>query len=243
MFKKSDEIQERILATALKANGESASYFPQILDYAVQRFGKDNKRLTRLISASVSSAEGGDSIGGIDWRRLFSAKRVLDDITAFRTLANLRNESDPPAGDMKVLEEDYGSPLVSGDALLRLSSSAKNDTFEDYPRVTDATAYDSKRASLFKTRKRDGSFAIVQLAGNVTVMGVTVLDAPDDLIVWVSREGDEWVEVGKAGKGKNRVDLRANPQTVKFVKAGFAPSEVKRELSLKKILVYGVRLY
>ena len=51
LFKKSDEIQERILATALKANGESASYFPQILDYAVQRFGKDDKRLTRLISA------------------------------------------------------------------------------------------------------------------------------------------------------------------------------------------------
>jgi hypothetical protein len=243
LFKKSDEIQERILATALKANGESASYFPQILDYAIQRFGKDNKRLTRLVSASVSSAEGSDSDGGIDWRRLFSSKRVLDDITAFRTLANLRNESDPPAGDMKVLEEDYGSPLVSGDALLRLSSSAKNDTFEDYPRVSDATACDSKRPGLFKTRKRDGSFAIVQLAGNVIVKGVTVLDAPDDLIVWVSRDGDEWVEVGKAGKGNCRVDLRANPQTVKFVKIGFAPDGLKRELSLKKILVYGDRLY
>lgn len=243
LFKKSNEIQERILATALKANGESASYFPQILDYAVQRFGNDNKRLTRLISASVSLAEGSDSDGGIDWRRLFSAKRVLDDVTAFRTLANLRNESDPPAGDMKVLEEDYGSTLVSGEALLRLSSSAKNDTFEDYPRVTDATVYDSKRPGLFKTRKRDGSFAIVQLAGNVTVKGVTVLDAPDDLIVWVSQDGDEWVEVGKAGKGKNRVDLRANPQTVKFVKIGFAPDGLKRELSLKKILVYGDRLY
>lgn len=242
-FNDSIEIEENLTAVALKANSDSASYLPHILDYAIKRFGDQRERLSHLLTISVSSGDDGESKDGINWRNLYSSKGVLEDIDAFRVLADLRNEINPPTGDQKVLEVDYGAPLVSGDALLRTSSSVKNDTLEDYPRVSDATSYDSKLTGYFKTRKQVEPFAIVELPGNAVIKGVTVLGAPDDLVVWVSQNGDTWTAVGKVGKSDYRVDLCTNPQTVKFVKVGFAPSEGKRQLSLKKILVYGDRLY
>ena len=45
------------------------------------------------------------------------------------------------------------------------------------------------------------------------------------------------------GNGERRVDLRKDPQTAKFVKVGFEPGGGKKPLSLKKILVYGNKLY
>ena len=45
------------------------------------------------------------------------------------------------------------------------------------------------------------------------------------------------------GNGEWRVDLRKDSPTAKFVKVGFEPGGGKKSLSLKKILVYGSKLY
>ncbi len=45
------------------------------------------------------------------------------------------------------------------------------------------------------------------------------------------------------GNGERRVDLRKDSPTAKFVKVGFEPGGGKKSLSLKKILVYGSKLY
>ena len=181
------------------------------------------------------------------------------DRTAFRMLANFRNESEPPAGTAKVPETDYDAPLVSDDALVLVSSSGKGDTPEDYARVSDATPYDPKRQGLFATKAEDAPWAIVELAGAVKVSGVTVMGEAKGLSFWLSDDGEEWRKVGERGMGNGergmgngergmgngewRVDLRKDSPTAKFVKVGFEPDGKKKPLSLKKILVYGNKLY
>ncbi len=137
------------------------------------------------------------------------------------------------------------APLVSGDALVKISSRGKGDTPEDYARVSDATPYDPKRKGLFTTKAEDAPWAIVELAGDVEIEGVTVVGESKGLSFWLSDDGEEWRKVGERGmgNGERRVDLRKDSPSAKFVKVGFEPGVGKKSLSLKKILVYGKKLY
>ena len=260
-FKGHPVLEDKILAVALEANKGSPSYLPQIFGYALEHFGKDKDRLERLFmyAASFGNRNGNrvtvDGKRGFDWRQLFAMGDFRTDRTAFRMLANFRNESEPPAGTAKVSETDYDAPLVSDDALVLVSSSGKGDTPEDYARVSDATPYDPKRKGLFATKSEDAPWAIVELAGAVKVSGVTVVGEAKGLSFWISDDGEEWRKVGESasakaaagkretGNGERRVDLRKESPTAKFVKVGFEPGGGKKSLSLKKILVYGNKLY
>ena len=193
---------------------------------------------------------GADGFGDVRSAAFFARDGKMDEGRAFiaelfRMIAAFRNESEPPTGTAKVPEKDFGAPLVSGDALVRISSSGKGDTPEDYARVTDATPYDPKRKGLFATKPEDAPYAVVELAGNVEIAGVTVVGEAKNLVLWISDNGEEWRKVGERGmgNGERRVDLRKDSPSAKFVKVGFEPGGSKRSLSLKKILVYGNKLY
>ena len=88
-----------------------------------------------------------------------------------------------------------------GDALVRVSTSGRGDTPEDYPRVSDATPYDPKRKGLFTTRAEDAPWAMVELAGDVEITGVTVVGEAKNLVFWLSDDGEEWRKVGELGMG------------------------------------------
>ena len=257
-FKGHPVLEDKILAVALEANKGSPSYLPQIFGYALEHFGKDKDRLERLFTYAASfgnkngergtgNGERGTGNGerGFNWRQLFAMGGFRTDRTAFRMLANFRNESEPSAGTAKVPETDYGAPIVSDDALVLVSSSGKGDTPEDYARVSDATPYDPKRKGLFATKAEDAPWAIVELAGDVEIAGVTVVGEAKGLSFWLSDDGEEWRKVGERGmgNGERRVDLRKDSPTAKFVKVGFEPGGGKKQLVLKKILVYGKKLY
>ena len=264
-FKGHPVLEDKILAVALEANKGRSGYLPQIFGYALQRFGKDKERLERFFSYAASfgnrngergtgNGERGTGNGerGFNWRQLFAMGDFQSDREAFRILANFRNESEPPTGTEKVPERDYGTSLVSGDALVKISSRGKGDTPEDYARVSDATPYDSKRKGLFTTKAEDAPWAIVELAGDVEIAGVTVVGEAIGLSFWLSDDGEEWRKVGERGmgngergmgNGERRMDLRKDSPSAKFVKVGFEPGVGKKSLSLKKILVYGKKLY
>ena len=234
-----------MILVALRGIKGSPGYLPCIFGYALEHFGKDKDRLERLFSYAASfgnkNGERGTGNGerGFNWRQLFTMGDFRTDRTAFRMLANFRNESEPPAGTAKVRETDYGAPLVSDDALVLVSSSGKDDTPEDYARVSDASPYDPKRKGLFATKSEDAPWAIVELAGDVEIAGVTAVGEAKGLSFWLSGDGEDWRKVGERGMG----NLRKDPQTAKFVKVGFEPGGGKKPLSLKKILVYGNKLY
>ncbi len=258
-FKGKAELENKLLAVALEANKGSHGYMPQIFSFAMERFGKDKERLGRLfaIAASFGSKNGervtGNGEGGFNWRQIFALGDFRSDREAFRMLANFRNESEPPAGTAKVRETDYGAPLVSDDALVLVSSSGKDDTPEDYARVSDASPYDPKRKGLFATKSEDAPWAIVELAGDVEIAGVTVVGDAKGLSFWLSDDGEEWRKVGERGMGNGergvgngewKVDLRKDSPSAKFVKVGFEPGGGKKKpLSLSKILVYGNKLF
>ena len=246
-FKKNDDLMMKILSVALDANRDGSNYLAQIFAYALERWSKDKEKFGRFIAiASAYVGSGGETAkGAFNWRMISTIKGFREDRALFRMIAAFRNESEPPTGTAKVPEKDFGAPLVSGDALVRISSSGKGDTPEDYARVTDATPYDPKRKGLFATKPEDAPYAVVELAGNVEIAGVTVVGEAKNLVLWISDNGEEWRKVGERGmgNGERRVDLRKDSPSAKFVKVGFEPGGSKRSLSLKKILVYGNKLY
>ncbi len=254
MFRGFRAPREKILAAALAANRESPSYLPQTFAYAVGRFAKDRNALESFFGTAAkvlgewrdgeSSGEKKES-GRVNWRRLCSVRGCGDSRAVFRMMADLRNEDDPPTGAATVPEEDYGAPLASGDALVATSSGGKGDTPEDHARVSDATPYDPGRKGLFATKAEEAPWAIVELAGAVSVKGVTVVGAAEGVRVWLQDADGEWREAahGASDGGVLRVDLREAPVAAKSVKVGYGPELGKKSLGLKKILVYGDRLF
>ena len=246
-FAKNDELTMKILSVALDANRDGSNYLAQIFAYALGRWSKDKEKFGRFLAiASAYAGSGGETAkGDFNWRMISAIKGFREDRALFRMIADFRNESEPPTGAAKVPEKDFGAPLVSGDALVRISSSGKGDTPEDYARVPDATPYDPKRKGLFATKPEDAPWAVVELASDVDVTGVTVVGEAKDLVLWLSEDGEEWRKVGDAATvaGDLRVDLRKDSPTAKFVKVGFGPGGGKKPLSLSKILVYGNKQY
>ena len=247
-------LEDEVLDAALVANKECASYLPQVFAYAIKRFAKDKKRLGAFFAKAGEVLGGsGDETAGekhkeggeANWRRLCSVKGCGENREAFRMMADLRNEDDPPTGTATVPQEDYGAPLASGDALVGISSGGRGDTPEDYARVSDATPYDPDRKGLFTTRAEDAPWAVVELAGATVVKGVTVIGAESNLVAWIAGEDGEWREVG-GGTLKDdvmRLEIGGEPQPVRSVKVGFRPEAGKKVLCLKKILVYGERQF
>ncbi len=246
-FAKDDELVMKILSVALDANRDGSNYLAQIFAYALGRWSKDKEKFGRFLAiASAYAGSGGETAKGtFNWRMISKIKGFREDRALFRMIADFRNESEPPAGSAKVPGRDYDAALVSGDALVKVSSSGKGDTPEDYARVSDATPYDPKRKGLFMTKPEVAPWTVVELAGDVDVTGVTVVGEAKDLVLWLSEDGEEWRKVGDAATvaGDLRVDLRKDSPTANFVKVGFEPGGGKKPLSLSKILVYGNKLF
>ena len=245
-FQKNDEIVMKILAVALDANKDGSTYMAQIFAYALGRWSKDKEKFGRFlaIASTYSGSDTDAEKGTFNWRMISTIRGLREDRALFRMIAAFRNEDEPPIGTAKVPQNDYAHPIASNDALVKISSSGRGDTPEDYARVSDLTPYDPKRTGLFVTKAEESPWVIVELTGDVSVSGITVVGDARGLTAWVSQDGAEWQEVAsKGGDEKHwRIDLRAKSPQAKFVKVGCVDGE-KKPLSLIKVLVYGKRLF
>jgi hypothetical protein len=244
-FRKNDELTMKILSVAIDANKEGSDYIAQMFAYALGRWSKDKAKIGRFFAlASAKAGNGEDAAGKLDWRAISSIKGFREDRALFRMLASFRNEDDPPHAAAQVPANDYGQPLASADALVKISSRGRGDTPEDHARVSDATPYDSKRQGLFATKNETSPWVVIELAGDVFVSGVTVIGDTRGLAAWVSQDGKDWQEVASNGRSESlwRIDLGAKSPVAKFVKVGGMGGE-KKMLKLNKVLVYGKRLF
>jgi hypothetical protein len=242
-FRSRKDLQLKILSAAFAANIDSPRYLPHVFACAMDKFRKDTGMLENFFAAAGLS-EGGTS-GRIDWRRIFNLPNAKSTRDILRMMAAYRDKFDPPAGEGKVKEFDFGAGLVSQDALVKLSSSAKADTPQDHPRVSDATAYDLKRKGLFCTKKEIAPWVQIDLAGSVSVNGVAVDGGGEDLEVSYSENGEKWIVACtvSAVSGKARFDCSKTPIKAKHIRVTSKHGAGKKALLLRKVLVYGKRLF
>ena len=240
-FRRRKDLQIDILAAAVAANKNSGFYLGHTFKCAIGRFAKDGKSLDAFVSAAAGLVGGG---GKMDWRRLFLKAGCLKDRLSFRAVASIRDRIDPPPPGEAVPAQDFGARLISADALLGVSAGGRDDTPQDYPRVTDLTPVDPARKRLFSTKASAEPWAKVSLAGHADVAGIAVKGSAPRLSIWVSDDGKDWKEVFKSqGEAVDpRVDLSKAPVRAKFVKCGM-PDGPAASLGLKKILVYGRTYY
>lgn len=242
-FRRRKDLQLKILSAAFAANIGSPRYLPHVFACAMDKFGDDAEKFGKFFAGAGLTAGG--SPAGIDWGGIFRLPGTKSTRDIFRMMASYRNRFDPPTGDRKVREFDFGADLVSHDAMVRLSSSGKGDTPQDHPRVSDATVYDSKRVGLFRTRKESSPWVQIDLAGPVMMNGVSVDGKAGDLDVFYSSDGEKWVKACSlsAASGKARCDFSAAPVEAKHVRVAGGKGADAAALSLRKVLVYGKRLF
>ena len=257
-FNASPDVQLRAVRAALDANWGRSAYFTQVFAYGMDRFRKDAELSQKFLETVADVAAKHTPKGGkpsVDWRALALAASRSGQRGTFRQVAAIRDRLDPPKGDLKFPERDYGAQLLSAEALLKTSSTSRSDTPENYARVTDLTPLDAACKYLFHTGSEIAPWAVVELPGLATVHGITVWNhATQDpavakravpLVVWVSEEGKEWTEVRAVETAAEtfRIDLASLPPKAKYVKVGRRPDAAKDGFHLRKILVYGTPFY
>lgn len=253
-FNGSPDVQLRAVRAALDANWGRSVYFPQIIAYGIDRFFKDAglaaKFLETVADVAVRHTPGGGK-PSVDWRALALAASRSGQRGTFRQIAAIRDRLDPPEGDLKFPERDYGAQLLSAEALLKTSSTSRRDTPENHARVTDLTPLDAACECLFHTDSESAPWAVVQLPDLASVHGITVCNrATNDaavaqravpLVVWVSEDGKKWTEVRTVETAADtfRIDLASQAPKAIYVRVGRRPDAAKDGFHLRKILVYG----
>ena len=245
-FKGDERSQMKIITAAMEANRFSKTYLSQIYACAMKNYADDPKMLKRFF-ATAAECTGSGMAGAIEdkgfWRQIYAMRGVMEDRALFRRLASIRNEYDPPRGSAVPPYRDFGRPLVSGDALVTVSSKGAGDAPEDRPRISDATAYDQSRRGIFATKKEKTPWVEVGFAGDAVVHGVSAVGDCRGLAVWTAGEDGAWREVANvvADEKGLRADMTASPVPARKVRVGLKNGE--GTLSLNKVLVYGDRLY
>ncbi len=141
-----------------------------------------------------------------------------------------------------IVQQKFGKPSAFGEVWY-VESASPYGPWENAVKVVTHDNYTFYNP-VIHTEGCDPNSSVL-LFGDVEIEGVTVVGESKGLSFWLSDDGEEWRKVGERGmgNGERRVDLRKDSPSAKFVKVGFEPGVGKKSLSLKKILVYGKKLY
>lgn len=251
-------LMEKTAHAMLEAQYGSEAFFAQTLGWCGVFLTSDPGRLDRF-TAFLSSLGGGAKGGeakkqAIELAPLVLAAAKADNIDAWRRLNALQASIAPESFDKNKKprpDKAFGATLLSGEGMLRTSSTCKWDNPMRHIHAIDATPVDG---NLFHTDYETEPWAEVVLAGPSRVKGIVVENrhpnkglrgraAPFE--IQISEDGKEWQTVLEDGETRDeyRVDLQKNTALTRRVRVRRKPGVRIDPLHFTKILVYGDRLY
>lgn len=237
----------------LKGQANTKNYFNMTIDWAAGRLmasPEDTKRFLSVVEAA--SAKGG---ANLDYGGMVLKASRDGDLAVFRQVYSLLDKLSPGGKPSKAApgkwpSRAYGGDLLSPDGMLRTSTTSDYDTPVKYRDVLDAGDYEG--SSGFHTAKETSPWAEVVLPGESEVSGVTVANAGGrqnggrqvPLRIWTSMDGKDYRQVYESGSAQDAWECRLQPSVrAKYVRVGREPDAREEFFHLKKILVYGKKLY
>lgn len=210
-------------------NTQYASQFVSIIAAVVKEKNPEGQGLQGFLGSSIRSAAN------------------LGNIMIFQQLSDLSEQFDPTKSERK-LKTVFKEPLLSDKGLLQTSSTSRWDHPTHHRKVIDQYA----GTASFHTNKEGAPWAKVILPGMAEVSGIYLenIHSQNDgrqmpLEVWVSEDDANWTKVFEDQRSRNEwlIDLSTSAPRAKFVKVCRTADNRSEYFHLRKIQVYGRKLY
>ena len=243
-----------VLKATLAAQYGTRDYFSQTLGWGGDTLmgdGENSELFVRTLNEMVAERSKSGQKTELDFNPLILGASKAGNLDVFRQLASLQARLEPQKKTgQSYPASDFGTPLLSGDGLLKTSSTSSWDSPKNYARCIDGSPC---TGNAFHTDREKSPWAAVTLPGPAEIYGVVVENRcaaqnqrrQVPLEVQVSDDAENWRTVHTDGevRGTYRVDLRARAPRARHVRVRRTPEAKNEFFHLSKILVYGRRLY
>ena len=243
-----------VLQAMLSAQYGTRDYFSQALGWGGDTLmgdGENSELFVRALKEMVAERSQTGQKTELDFNPLILSASKAGNLDAFRQLASLQERLEPQKKNgPRYPASDFDASLLSGDGLLRTSSTCGWDRPKGYARGIDGSPCDG---NAFHTDREKSPWAAVMLPGPAEICGVVIENrcaAQNQgrqlpLEVQVSEDGENWrtVYTDSGIRGTYRVDLRARAPRARYVRVRRTPEAKNEFFHLSKILVYGRKLY
>ena len=252
------ETLAKIFAAALESNVGRDRFFNAALAWGVEALKADEGDGCGFATVLEKVKKTTPEVK-LDWRAMFGKAIKTKDRVMFRQTAELKDRLEPlrpkQGGDLEIKKEDYGGEIVSGEALVWMSSGHRENHPEDYGRFADGSYVPKEKEHIVFTGRSKEPFVTIELPGKADIYGVTVYASSSGrknrhellfpLSVSVSEDGKAWKEVKTIDKGGDeiRFDLRKDAVTSQYVRIGRKKDAMNESLIIRKAVVYGKTLY
>ncbi len=247
-------LHAHVLKAMLSAQYGTRDYFSQVLGWGgdvMMGDGGNSEAFMRTLKEMVAERDKSGQKTELDFNPLILAASRAGNLGAFRQLASLQERLDPQKKKgQKYASVDFGTPLLSGDGLLKTSTTSRWEQPRRYASGIDESPCDG---NAFHTEKEKSPWAVVTLPGPAEICGVVAENRcaaqnqgrQVPLEVQVSEDGDSWHTVHTDAEVRTtyRVDLRARAPRARYVRVRRTPEAKNEFFHLSKILVYGRKLY
>lgn len=238
-----------LFKAALTAQYGTRDAFGRVIRWGSGRFLEDKDYAPRYIAALneiLDTEDGaGDVLGKYVKDAIIGASNARN-ITAFQALCDLQDRLNPRerAALFKEEEAKAWGTLCSANGLLRISSTSQWDHPFAYRHVID----DKVEAEAFHTKEEVGPWAEVELPGPAEISRVYLKNTTGNLgrlvpfVVEVSEDGTKWKTVVEEAVAKREYTYTFPAVKGQFVRVR-CTSEKKTFLHLRKMMIYGKKLY
>ncbi len=252
MFKDDDKAAWEIFETALEKQAGTPTFFRQTLAWGSNRLMTDGESAKRFLVMAGKIAQKYKV--ALDYKGMILKAAKDGDIVMFQQVYKLMDKLNPemrPKGNGKGWpQEANGGQLLSKDGMLQTSGTSNWEDPVTYRNALDASDFAAGNA--FHTDGGETPWGMVILPGASEIKAVTVVNVPGQnagrqvpLCIWVSDNGTDFKEIWRTNEVKNewRYEL-PSPVMAKYIKVGRpAGTDNKQVFHLRKILVYGRKLY
>ena len=245
----------KLFPSMLDGQGDSTNFYPKVINWASGKLMKnpqDSKRFLKAVGANAMKFNR-----ELDYKGMIVTATEANDIEMFKQVYKLLDKLSPKLA-VKTVGKDFplvaydGAQLLSKDGLLRTSSTCGYDIPLARRNVIDEHDFGGQNG--FHTDKEEEPWAQVQLPGDCEIEGLMIQNLATGyngmrqvpLEISISKDGVEFSKVKTLTQLEKEWNIKFDtPLTAKFIRLTRLKGDRKDKeyFHLKKILVYGTKLY
>ncbi|MCR5413399.1 MAG: discoidin domain-containing protein [Kiritimatiellae bacterium] len=252
LFKDDDDAAWKLFEASLDGQAGTPTFYRQTIAWGSNRLMKGPEATKRFLATVGKSAQ--KTGAKLDFKSMIIKASKSGDIATFKQVYQLMDKLEPSLAPKKRAnggwpEGEFGGKLLSADGMLQTSGTSNWESPVTYRNALDAADFEAGNA--FHTGGEKAPWGMVILPGVSEISGIIVANIPGQnahrqapLRIWASEDGTNFKEVYASDQVLNEWRCAfTTPIKAKYIKVGRAPDAKSEVFHLRKILVYGKKLY
>ena len=246
-----DESMWQLLPDILSSQSKTPSFYAQTVNWGSKIYMRGPENSKRFLAAVEKSAK--ESGASLDFSAMALEASKSADIAMFKQVFGLMErislQKVPEKTGHSWPTEAYGGVLLSADGMLKTSSTSQWDDPTFYKSVLEAEEVKGS-GQCFHTDKEEHPWGCVMLPGSSDITGITIVNSgtcvwrQNPIEIWLSEDGENFAKVYQSEEKLNEWKCAFDtPKKAKYVMVCRREKAKNDYFHLKKILVYGKKLY